>query len=100
MCIQTLHSFGPYGNVCDKFVSQFVGTPLVKCDQMPLWGGQSQESVQQDSHQESWPPMHNKVQRVDNLASVESTDNVILCQRNLGFVLMTPLHRTHLIIHR
>ena len=71
MKICNLHSFGPYGNLRDKKVLQFIGCPLVKVQSVnSLWGGDRSGSrvVKEKvhvhrSHQESWSPTVNTVNK-------------------------------------
>ena len=79
--ICNLHSFGPYGNMRDRKVLQFIGYPLVKFHSVNLlWGGDCRGSCavkekvhMHRSHQESWSPSVNIVNK-------DSFDN------NIGFI--------------
>ena len=79
--ICNLHSFGPYGNMRDRKVLQFIGYPLVQFQSVNLlWGGDRRGSCavkekvhMHRSHQESWsPPV--------NIVNKDSFDN------NIGFI--------------
>ena len=60
-----IHSFGPYGNVKDKLICQYIGVPLIKihtCAYPTLWGdgNMSKGHTVSESplpHQESWSPV-------------------------------------------
>ena len=76
-----MHFHGPYNNLCDKKVLQFIGSPLLQCI---LSTKLCSESVNSDStqlvamsgHQESWSPV-----------SDESNKTDIMFDKNLGFVI-------------
>ena len=83
-CVLKTHSFGPYGNLRDKLVTQFVGVLLirVKCCLPPTLRGDGYKSEGNfgnpnlKPHQESWPS-----------TVVETVNkNNILFNRNVGFV--------------
>ena len=72
-----MHLFGPYNNVYDRKISQFIGVPFVKLNHK-----QKGESVNTDSlvtdpmldHQESWSPM------------CTENKNAIQFDKHIGFV--------------
>ena len=63
-CIYNMHFHGPYNNVYDRKISQFIGVPFVKLNLSHKSMG---ESFSTDSlviepmldHQESWSPVCN-----------------------------------------
>ena len=79
-----IHSFGPYGNVKDKLICQYIGVPLIKihtCAYPTLWGdgNMSKGDTVSESplpHQESWSPV------VDE----SGNKNSVIFDRNMGFV--------------
>ena len=82
--ILKIHSFGPYGNVKDKLICQYIGVPLIKihtCAYPTLWGDgnvSKGDTVSESPlpHQESWSPV------VDE----SGNKNSVIFDRNMGFV--------------
>ena len=75
----TMHFYGPYNNVYDRKISQFIGVPFVK---LKLSHKRKGESSNTDSlvmepmldHQESWSPLCNE------------NKNDVQFDKNIGFV--------------
>ena len=59
--VYNLYCYGPYNNLHDKKVSQFVGLTLLHCYLSPKLCGEpvtpdSIQSITNSGHQESWSP--------------------------------------------
>ena len=81
-----MHKWGPYNNVVDKKVSQFVGSPLLLFS--PVLKGESVMNATTGSgglcdHQESWSP-----------TSCENNKDIIPFDKYMGFI-VTYLHKPH-----
>ena len=76
-CIYNMHLFGPYNNVYDRKISQFIGVPFVKLNHKHKGESFNTDSLVTDpmlDHQESWSPM------------CTENKNAVQFDKHIGFV--------------